>query len=333
MVSILGDAESAIHQVFYEQPKEWLIGARERMKDLPKTNYELGCKFAQMGKWHDAMFRFRIALYLQPDYPAALYNLGCCYYQIGQRDKARDALQKVLQKEPGNQDALVMLSAIDPQAVPANLRPQSMPRDLILKFFSSIAPDYNQAEAASQYRGGVAVADVVKPLLPPSNMTVVDLGCGTGIASIPYRATAQHITGVDMTPAMVAAAQAEMYQERKLFDRVVEADIANPGDAISAGSADLVLLVNVAQFVGALNGVISAAAKMLKAGGFMAITVEPYSGTDGFGLVVDSGRFGHTPNYVQQQAAAQGLSFVKEARLALYPETQAQLMVFRKGNA
>jgi predicted TPR repeat methyltransferase len=332
-MSILGDAESALREVFVDNPRAWLMDAREKMRDLPKTNFDLACRFADQGKWHDAMFRFRITLYLQPAYPQALYNLGCCYFRLGNRAKARDTLKQVLRENPGNSDAVFMLAAIDPSALEPNQRPQSMPRELVTKFFSSIAGGYNQAEAENKYRGGAAVAEQVKPLLPASGITVVDLGCGTGITSIPFRAAAAQMIGVDVTASMVAQAQREMVAGKPLFDRVVEADIAAAAEAVGEGVADLVLLVNVVQFVGALNGVLGSAAKIVKPGGFIALTVEPYSGGDGFGIVVDSGRFGHTASYVKQIAAPLGLTPVKEMKTALYPETSAELLIFRKGGA
>ncbi len=271
LMSVVAEAESTLQELLYDRPMAWLQAARERMRDLPKTNFELGCKFAEMGKWHDALFRFRVTLYLQPAYPQAHYNLGCCYYRLGQRSKARAEFRRVLQAEPGNQDAIFMLASIDPQALSPNQRPQTMPEALVTKFFGSLAADYNLTEAENKYRGGVLVAEQVKPLLPTSDITVVDLGCGTGIAAIPYRSIAAEIIGVDRTPEMVEQAALQAQQEQKLFDRVVTADITALGDALAAGSADLVLLVNVVQFVGRLQEVMAEAARLLKPSGYIAV--------------------------------------------------------------
>lgn len=329
--SILDEAGGALRSLIIEQPGAWLVGARAKMRDLPKTNFDLACRFAEEGRWHDAAFRFRMALFFKPGYPQATYNLACSYFRLGQRGKAIALLKQVLTSEPGNSDAVFMLGAIEPAALAPAERPQSMPRELVTKFFATLAGGYNQTEANNQYRGGVAVAEQVKPLLPAGGITVVDLGCGTGIASVPFRSMATELIGVDITASMVAQAQKEMVAGAPLFNRVVEADINAVGDAVAAGSADLVLLVNVAQFVGTLGGVLGSAAKMLKPGGFVAITTEPYSGGDGFGIVQGSGRFGHAAAYVKQVASALALAPVKESKITLYPGSTAELLVLRKG--
>lgn len=333
MVGIVGEAEQFLRQTFYVGPKAWIVEARERMRDLPKTNYDLGCRFADAGQWYDAMFRFRIVLYLNPEYPGARYNLGCCYYNLGKPEKAKAELLRVLRKEPAHTDAIFMLGAIDPSALSQEQRPQTMPAELVIRFFESVAAEYNQAEARNQYRGGKVVAEQVKPLLAGPEITVVDLGCGTGIASIPYRGAGAHLIGVDMTPAMVRQARAVAQGDAPLFEQVIEADVTAPLDMLPAEGADLALLVNVVQFVGRLEACFTQAARLLKPGGLLAVTVEPYRQSEGFGIMADTGRFGHSAAYVRQQAAAAGFVPAKQATIPFYGEMKVELLIFRKGAA
>jgi predicted TPR repeat methyltransferase len=331
ITAFIGETEEYLRDTLYTQPKEWLVASRERIRDLPKTNYDLGVRFMEQHMWRDAMFRFRVVLYLNPQYPNALFNLSCTYFQLGNMAKARDALKQVLKETPQNIEAVFMLGAIDPDALTPEQRPTAMPQDMVVRFFSSIATNYNMFEAENQYRGGILVADQVKPLLPQAGITVVDLGCGSGIASIPYRASASQIAGIEITPAMVQQAHLVVNGDKKQFDEVFEIDIARVGEVIVPASIDLVLLVNVVQFVGALDAVIAQAALITKPGGIVALTVEPYANKDGFGLVAVTGRFGHGLNYVTRLAASHGLGVVKQVSLALYPGGNADLIVLRKG--
>ena len=332
-VSILGfidEAETLLRQKLYEEPRAFLLDAREKARDLPKTNFELGCRFAEDSKWHDALFRFKVVLYLRPDYPQARYNLGCCYFRLGRMGQAVQALKQVLRETPNHQDAIFMLAAIDPEALTPSQRPQTMPREMVSKFFSSVAAEYNTIEADNQYRGGVAVAEQLKPYLPADALTVVDLGCGTGIAAMPLRAQAGQMIGVDVTVAMATQAEAAMVGERKLYDRVIAADLAALGDTIAAESADLVLMVNVAPFVGALERPLMTAVRMLKPNGILALTVEPYKAMDSFGLVAKTGRFGHGNGYVNGLAASLELRRLKQGTFAMYPGADVELFLFAK---
>ena len=331
LFGLVGEAETFFRDNFYERPKAWAVEAREKMRNLPKTNFDLGVYFAELGKWHDALFRFRIALYFDANYPQAHYNLGYCHYQLGHYDKAAGIFKQVLRKTPDHRDAAFMLASIDPQAVPIAQRPQNMPRDMLLNFFSGLAANYNLIEADNQYRGGVLVAEQVRPFLPSVPLHVLDLGCGTGIASIPYRAMAASMIGVDLTPALVVQAKKEIFKDTPLFDQVIEADITSLGITLSDDWADLVLFINTAQYVGALNTVMLSAARSCKPGGLVALTVEPYPQAAGFGITVSSGRFGHSDAYVKQVAETAGLTFVKSAELALYPSTSAKFLLFSKG--
>lgn len=325
------EAETELRAVFIERPQEWVKTARERLRDLPKSNFDLGCEFAEMGKWFDAIFRFRMALYLQPNYPQAWYNLGCCYFRTGKHDKAREALLKALNQEPTNTNAIFMLATIDPAALPQGMRPTQMPESMVTGFFGAMAQGYDIAEATSQYQAGKVIYDLLRPLVPTPNPVVVDLGCGTGIVSRPWRATAKEIIGVDVTPAMIALAAKASHVDKKLFDALVPANITALPESLHTAQADLVLLVNVAQFVGDLSSTLQNAARLLGPQGVLVLTVEPYQATTGFGLSSATGRFGHSAAYVQQQAAASGLKLVKESSVALYVGSTIQAFVFSKG--
>lgn len=329
--NVLGETEVFLRDILYDQPRAWLIQAREKARDLPKTNFELGCRFADIGKWYDAMFRFRVTLYLQPNYPQALYNLGCCYFHLGRTDKAVATFKQVLAKTPNHADVIFMLAAIDPTALTPAQRPQRMPRTMVTGFFTSIAGTYNAVEAQNQYRGGAVVAEQAKPLLPPSGLTVVDLGCGTGLAAMPFRANASVMTGVEITPAMAAQAAAATQNNTLLFDRVITADMTALDDQIAPETADLMLLVNVVQFVGGLDTVMASSARLLKPGGLLALTVEPFAAADGFGVVAKTGRFGHGAVYVTRLAEQNGLRCLKQSNITLYPQTNAALFLLRKG--
>ena len=68
------------------------------MKNLPKTNFELGEMFAQQGRFTDALFRFRVTEFLQADYPLLWVNVGSCYFRMGRSAEAKSALLKGLKQ-------------------------------------------------------------------------------------------------------------------------------------------------------------------------------------------------------------------------------------------
>jgi predicted TPR repeat methyltransferase len=328
---MVGEAGEALQEAVIGRPKAWLVQARERMKNLPKTNFDLGVMFANQGKWNDALFRFRITEYLQADYPLLWVNVGSCYFRMGKNSEAKTALLKALKHAPNNQSAIFMLASIDPKALPAGLKPERMPKDMVMGFFSAVANGYDLDEANEKYQAGKITYELLKPLVSAAVPAILDLGCGTGIAARPWRAGALSITGVDFTPAMLAAASKATHADKKLFESLVDADITQLPNSITPASADAVLVVNVAQFVGELAGIMVGAARAMKPGAALLITLEPFEASTGFGISTVAGRFGHSVAYVTQVALAAGLTLAKDASIELYPAIPARAMVFTKG--
>jgi predicted TPR repeat methyltransferase len=101
---------------------------------------------------------------------------------------------------------------------------------------------------------------------------------------------------------------------------------------VPAAAFDLVLLINAAQFIGDLSGVMQGAARALNETGVFVLTVEPHAGQVGFGIHAQSGRFGHSAAYVRQVAGSAGLRVLKESNAALYVDVNAQAFILAKGN-
>jgi predicted TPR repeat methyltransferase len=324
--------DATLKNLFIERPRGYALEIRRKLRDLPRTNFDLGCDFAAQGKWQDAAFRFRVALYFQPKFAAAHYNLGCCLMRLGQRAKAKGCFLRALQIQPGYSDALFMLSAIDPGAVPAAQRPQRMPSEMVLQFFDRMASNYDAIEAQNQYQGGRVAYDALKPHLNATkDLVVVDLACGTGIASRPWRPFAKELAGADFSPAMVNAAKLVKLGDAPLFDRVLEEDVFDVASSTAPlAEADVVLVVNAAQFLGNLEPLLKSLADKLKSGALVALTFEPFQALGGYGVNIDTGRFGHQPELVKQQAIAAGFAVKQEMRVNLYPNYPAMMLVLGK---
>lgn len=321
-----------LRTLLVDRPKAYALSLREKLKNLPLTNFELGCDFAERGQWKDAAFRFRVAIYLEPGFTQAHYNLGCCQLRLGQRAAARNSFLTVLKQAPHHTDATFMLSAVDPGAVPLDRRPQRMPMVMVQQFFSGMAPRYDAVEANNNYQGARLVYDVVKPLLAKTqDITLIDLGSGTGIASRPWRPIAREMIAVDAVPAMAAEARQVKLADAPLFERVLEADILDAAEAgIPFSVADVILCVNTAQFLGNLQPLLAALGERMKPGALLALTIEPFAASAGFGVNIDTGRFGHHPDYVKLTARNAGLDVKHESRVQLYPGFSAQLFVLGK---
>jgi predicted TPR repeat methyltransferase len=324
--------KEAARDMFVTRPMLYLQGLRGRLGNLPQTNFDMGCSFVARGAMRDAAMRFRIAVKLNPDFAQAWHNLGTCLLQLGDVEKAAEAFRQVLRLRPADEEALYMLATANPAALGRTAPPTRMPRSMVARFFAPMAPYYAAMEAQNQYAGPAICEQKLMPhIANATGLTVVDLGCGVGLASMPWRQRAARIIGIDMLAEMAREARAAITSGKTLFDAVHEADLYQ-ADALSIpkGEADIALLCNVAQFLGDLQPVMRSVAAWLKPGGLVAITVEPAHGQVLYGINPTTGRFGHSATYLQEIAKSQGFSVLLQERVHLYPAIHAGIVILRK---
>lgn len=119
---------------------------------------------------------------------------------------------------------------------------------------------------------------------PEARLSVLDLGCGTGLAVRALGPLAAHAVGVDLSEEMLGAAA-----ETGLYDALYAADAeafltpdpdAPPGapladaDGDPLGPFDLILAADVAPYLGDLGPLIARAAAALRPGGRLALSTE-----------------------------------------------------------
>src|SRR5262249_29473387 len=136
-----------------------------------------------------------------------------------------------------------------------------------------------------------------------TGLSILDLGCGSGLVGASVSTLAAKLIGVDMSPEMIELARA-----RGIYDQLEVAEIT---EWLERGQTqfDLVISCDCLIYFGDLGAVTRAAAKRLKPGGFLAMSMErgdryPYH-------LTDTGRYTHHPNHVRDVAADSQLNIAK----------------------
>ena len=95
----------------------------------------------------------------------------------------------------------------------------------VRRLFDQYAPDFDRALVERlDYRGPELLLEAVRAVARRSVRgfgSVLDLGCGTGLAGAAFRPHRDWLVGVDLSPGMVEQARA-----KGLYDRLVVADIS-----------------------------------------------------------------------------------------------------------
>ncbi|MCW5685581.1 MAG: methyltransferase domain-containing protein [Pseudolabrys sp.] len=247
---------------------------------------------------------FEQTLDLVPGYAAGWFLLGEARDKLGDRAGAIAAFEQARAADPADSHGAA-LHLMRLGAMPSGAMPEAYVRTL----FDGYAARFDRALTEGlAYRGPEILLDAVKASRGIERAggvfsSMLDLGCGTGLAAVTFRPFADRIVGVDLSGAMLAQARA-----KGLYDRLAEAEVVTflRGEAALNERYDLILAADVVSYLDDLAPVCAASAVLLKTGGSFAFTVETH---DGDGVILrDTLRYAHGAAAVRAALAAAGLA-------------------------
>ena len=241
---------------------------------------------------------FEQTLERAPKWAAAWFALGEARQKLGDLDAAAQAYRMSLAADPADaQEAMARLALIGRADAPGALS-----QAYVARLFDDYAPRFDKhlVEKLS-YRAPALIAEALSAVAPGRRFaSALDLGCGTGLMGEALRGRVEHLTGVDLSRAMIAKAR-----ERGHYDRLIADDAAAFLERSAHGAFDCIAAADVLCYVGDLQPILSATARALADGGLFAFTVETFEG-EGYRLQRTM-RFTHARSYLEAAANAVGL--------------------------
>ena len=309
----LGEVLQALNRL-QEAITTWRQASALRPADA-RIHYLLGAALAKLKQDEEALVALYIAHRSHPD-DATITLLATVLHRQGRIKEAQRLISDAVFARGGMEKSLALLqhwqslmpddpitqhrlSAWSGQETPARAADA-----YVADLFDHYADSFDQDLGRLEYQAPAAVAAQLAETLPApaSQWRVLDAGCGTGLCGPLLRPWARHLTGVDLSPGMLAKAQ-----ERGCYDELVVAELtAFLGEWPLR--YELITLVDTLIYFGDLAPALTATAYALQPGGWLAFTVEQAldEQTPTFRLN-RSGRYSHTANYVQRTLAAAGL--------------------------
>lgn len=304
-----------------------------RARNLRRTNIELGIKMLEAGKALDALVRFRVACWIDGGYPPAWYYLGLAQLDSGKPDKAEAAFRKALMLDPRFNDAIYMLTMMLGKA-PGGALPSATPYQVMRRQFDSMAATYDDVQIGEyDYNGHVVVQDAYREYLRSdgNGKDVLDIGCGTGLCGEALQPYVASLTGVDLSPAMLAQAKARRSEDdrRLVYDHLFLADARSYLQHHAPERFDVVVAANLFGYYGIISPFLDGACRVLRPGGHVILTAE--SGPqDGYAFDRERALFAHSESSLRQQAEASGLQVVDLSMAEVYEREPGWCMVCRK---
>jgi predicted TPR repeat methyltransferase len=288
---------------------------------IADRRFAFGRELASRGDLAAAADLFAQAAEAEPAFAAAWFALAETAAKLDDRAGAVAAFERALALDPQDRCGaalhLARLGAADPA--------RAMSSSYVRTLFDQYAPRFDGALEALAYRGPQFLLDAVTRVRPVATFAAaLDLGCGTGLAGAAFRPCVAHLTGVDLSPGMIARARA-----KGIYDRLETAEMGAflEAERTARRRYDLVIAADVFAYLYDLGPVVQAVADVLGRGGIAAFTVETHGnhlagddstsqdltsedlGNDGVALG-EKLRYRHGAGHVRAAIAVTGLDVV-----------------------
>ena len=289
----------------------------KRALELSPQNLDAHINYADMlyrqKRLPEALEEYRTAVVIDPGIPEISNNLGVILKDIGEYEEALGLFFNAFNQRPETgefsvniAETLTLLHGQKPETavkIAQNWRRQAPDNAFAVhvcaalqgklenennqiyveKLFDNFADNYELVLQKLDY----GVVRSLRNFTGPVEGTLVDLGCGTGLAGLAYQAAGTRLVGVDISEKMLAQAR-----KKGIYKKLIKADIVSW--LLQKPQADAFVAADVFNYIGRLESVIDAAAPIK-----LAFSTEDDHSVDTCRLT-PSGRFAHNPEYVEK---------------------------------
>lgn len=291
--------------------------------------HALGLLDAELGNMQQAAGSFRRAIKADATLVAARVGLANVLRRAGQKKEADVAMAEATvlsaESEPTAAVAATDLGLSSVEAyeqritldagqrdvqfalavMKYTLPPAQLPSSSLVKLFDEYADRFEQHLTEKlQYHVPEMMAAALSERLPKRPVSVLDLGCGTGLVGSLLRPMASTLVGIDLSPGMIEKAHG-----RGIYDRLEVADALAGLRAAAPASYDVLASADVLIYIGDLSEHFEAAAAALRPGGIFAYTVES-TGEGRYSLHPRTVRYRHSASYLKHLATIYGFEEV-----------------------
>ena len=332
--------------------------ALELRPDSAETQYKLANACKELGKLAEAERHYRGALALDPGRAEAHNNLGATLQLMESPEAAQASYRRAIELKPELSQPYLNLGrllqqqgkyeaaqACYAQALERGVEPEMFqhlfdaargarttqaPPAYVRATFDGLARQFDRHLVDTlDYRIPELLSNAVRALLPPAQMDILDLGCGTGLCGERLRDLARRLVGVDLAPKML-----EMARDRACYHELACAEICTYLSEQEGSSFDLVAAADVLIYIGDISELFSEVTRVLRPRGWFAFSIEqPSLSCDAYRLEA-SGRYAQSLAYVRELAGKHGLAECSCSNVAIRKHgTQAlpgQLLVLTK---
>jgi predicted TPR repeat methyltransferase len=265
--------------------------------DFAEAWFGRGCIFTRLRRYSDALSAYDKALTIMPEHARAWFGRGEALRALNQSEEAIVAYRQALAKGGDAQLIQYTLASLGAEAAP-----EAASKEYVIGLFDRYADHFDEHLVDKlKYRTPSLLFDSIMRLVPPGNLHILDLGCGTGLVGSLFRPLARTLTGVDISSNMLKIAK-----QRQIYDDLVCGDLI---EFLQTGAKtfDLAVAADVFIYIGDLSRVFHGVRGALREGGLFGFSVEVSEDQDF--VLRATRRYAHSRAYLRRLAEEHGFVF------------------------
>lgn len=265
----------------------------------PEISNNLGIILKDLGEYEEALGLFFNAFNQAPQKEEISINIAETLTLLYTKDEetAKKIVQNWYKLAPDNTFAIHTKAALTGEKDLENTQIYAE------KLFDNFADNYELVLQKLNY----GVVRSLRDFTGNVQGRLVDLGCGTGLAGVVYKAPSTELVGVDISEKMLQRAQ-----EKGIYQKLIKSDILTYLQ--NKPKADLFIATDVFNYIGELSAIFKAVFPQK-----LAFSTENLQSEEGYALQ-PNGRFAHTPQYIKECLEKAGYKDIKSQETTLRTE-------------
>lgn len=303
----------------YVKAAEYFQKALALAPDVPEIYHQMGILLVKMDDLDGALKLLELARGMSPNIPDINVDIGLICLQTGKNKEAAEYFREACRISPSSIKGAYFLEIAE-GCIPE--------KDLTLKYseseFNGYAATFEKSLIEKlQYTLPFKIHDTLKQICGVDFHfeSVVDLGCGTGLAGEALRKVANRLTGIDISGKMI-----EIAKSKNCYDQLYCGDLVtsiNQQDVFF----DLFVATDVLIYIGKIDELMAAVVSHAKPGALFLFSTEIVANGSDL-LLQKSGRYAHSSKYVHDITKEHRCSVVCEEVIDLRLEAGSWI----KGN-
>jgi predicted TPR repeat methyltransferase len=278
------------------------------------AHYNIGNLLSKKGQYRASLDEYDLAIAINPSNALFYVNKANALMKIGECSAALSSYSVAVSIDPKIPEALHFIDAL------ACNQSKKPPQGYVEKLFDSYASLFEKSLVIDL---GYKIPDIVATLIRKadpveSSISVLDLGCGTGLLGERISDLCERLDGVDISNSMLMEAQ-----KKGAYDDLKHSDIEEYL-AKNTIQFDYFVANDVFIYLGDLDNLFGLIKKKNKSGGKLLFTIE-LNNTNTFQLE-QTGRYSHSREYIQMVSDKHGFCVLHSEDLDIRKESNGTIL-------